>query len=564
MKWWGWGDENVEFDMAPRPDLWRYIQSQLNMADDVPVTPPVAFENIKLPEPKTNGGFLGDIGALAVAASAKERLIHAMGKSFRDLWRVRHGLVPYAPDCVVYPESEADVCALVQAAGRHGVHLIPFGGGSNIAGCLEPARPLSRMTVSVDMRRMNRLLALDTESETARFETGVMGPHLEAQLNRAGYTLGHFPDSFLFSTLGGWVATRSAGMQSDRYGKIEDMVLAIRMVTPAGTIETREVPKASNGIDVRAFCIGSEGTLGIITEVLLAVHRAPERKATYGYLFPNFTSGLAAMRECRRAGCVPVLTRLNDPNKTALSFAYRTRQPVWKRQVGKLVKAYIAGVRRIRLEEACLMLAGFEGTPRTFARGRDAAEAVYRKYGAVRLGAEPGRAFQKGKYDFPYLRDFLLDRGVVADVSETATVWRKIAGVYHAARASIANAIAAEGMPGWVGCHISHSYHSGASLYFTFAFTGSSRQEEVLSQYLRVKRAAEDAFLASGATLSHHHAVGYEHLPWLERDVSAAGMAGIRGLKQGLDKDDLMNPGKLAAGFGFADWGLGPGEARKK
>jgi alkyldihydroxyacetonephosphate synthase len=197
--------------------------------------------------------------------------VHAVGKSFRDLWRVRHGEVPYAPDCVAYPVSEAEVCTLVRAAQRHGVHLVPFGGGSNIAGCLEPPRPVTRLVVSVDMRRMDRLLELDTESETARFEAGILGPRLEAALDRAGYTLGHFPDSFLFSTLGGWIATRSAGMQSDRYGKIEDMVVALRMVTPAGPIETRTVPKASNGIDVRAFCVGSEGTLGIITEAVLSV-----------------------------------------------------------------------------------------------------------------------------------------------------------------------------------------------------------------------------------------------------------------------------------------------------
>jgi alkyldihydroxyacetonephosphate synthase len=408
----------------------------------------------------------------------------------------------------------------------------------------------------VDMRRMNRLLALDRDSETARFQAGVLGPQLERELNGHGYTLGHFPDSFLFSTLGGWVATRSAGMQSDRYGKIEDMVLAVRMVTPAGTIETRQVPKASNGIDVRGFCIGSEGTLGIITEVLLPVHRIAERRATFGYLFPDFTSGTAAMRACQRQGCVPVLARLNDIHKTGLSFAFRSRSSTIKRSLSTVFKAYIRHVRRFDPNRACLMLTGFEGTRDVFERDRAAVEAIYRQHGAIGLGGEPGRAFEKGKYDFPYLRDFLLDRRIVSDVSETAAVWSRLPEVYETTRRAIEQAIAREGVSGWVGCHISHTYHSGASLYFTFAFPGSSRDADVLPQYLRVKKAAEDAFIASGATLSHHHAVGYEHLPWLERDISAAGMVGLRALKQGLDRDDVMNPGKLGAGLTFAEWGL--------
>jgi alkyldihydroxyacetonephosphate synthase len=286
------------------------------------------------------------------------------------------------------------------------------------------------------------------------------------------------------------------------------------------------------------------------------VHRVAERKGTFGYLFPNFASGMAAMRQCQRDGCVPVLARLNDPNKTALSFAFRRRSSAVKHQASRLLRLYLRRVRGFDLDRVCLMLTGFEGTRAAFDRDRSAVEKIYRQHGAVSLGAEPGRAFEKGKYDFPYLRDFLLDRGVVSDVSETAAVWSRLPAVYETTYRAIQAAIAREGARGWVGCHISHTYHSGASLYFTFAFTAPGREEDVLPQYLRVKKASEDAFIASGATLSHHHGVGYEHLPWLERDVSPAGMAGLRALKQGLDRDDVMNPGKLGAGLTFAEWGL--------
>jgi len=326
MKWWGWGDESIEFDISSRPALWQYLSTNFKIPDQGQVVPPVSFDSIHLPAQKTNRIFATELacrlGSKSIGDSKAERLTHAFGKSLRDLWRVRRGIVPYAPDYVAYPACHDDVCVLVDLAMKHRVDLIPFGGGSNIAGCIEPVRQTDRTVVSVDMKAMNRLLSLDAESGTARFEAGALGPHLEDELNRAGFTLGHFPDSFRFSTIGGWVATRSAGMQSDRYGKIEDMVLSVRMATPAGTIETRAVPRASNGIDVNRLCIGSEGTLGIITEIALNVHRLPERKDSYGYLFPDFSSGIQAMYRCQRENCVPVLTRLNDPVKTAVGLSY--------------------------------------------------------------------------------------------------------------------------------------------------------------------------------------------------------------------------------------------------
>jgi len=559
MKWWGWGDESIEFDISNRPALWQYLSTNLKLRDNGQVVPPVSFDSIDLPRQKTNRIFATEIsrrlGPNSIDDSKAERLRHAFGKSLRDLWRVRRGIVPYAPDYVVYPACHDDVCLLLDLAVKHRVHLIPFGAGSNIAGCIEPVRQTDRTVVSVDMAMMNRLLSLDTESETARFEAGALGPHLEDQLNRAGFTLGHFPDSFRFSTLGGWVATRSAGMQSDRYGKIEDMVLSVRMATPAGTIETRSVPKASNGIDVNRLCIGSEGTLGIITEILLDVHRLPERRESYGYLFPNFASGVQAMYRCQRERCVPVLTRLNDPVKTALSFAYRKRQPFLRHQAGRLLKLYIEKIRAIDLQKSCLMIVAFEGDRQSFASERRRADSIYRKLGAVPLGASPGRAFQEGKYDFPYLRDYLLARGVLADVSETSTLWSKLLPLYESSRDAIQRAIDTEGSPGLVGCHVSHTYHAGASLYFTFGFGAKAGDE--MGQYLRIKKAAQDSFLEHGATLSHHHAVGYEHLPWLERDISMAGLTAIEGLKSALDPLSIMNPGKLARGFGFEEWGLG-------
>ncbi|HEY7027113.1 MAG TPA: FAD-binding oxidoreductase, partial [Gemmatimonadales bacterium] len=299
MKWWGWGDEQTEFDISDKPELWPFIRESVGISGEGDRTPPVQFDDLTLPLPRINSAFRaalgGTLGGDRLFTNKRERLVHAYGKSFRDLWRIRRGIVEAAPDGVIYPETEAEVATLIAAAADHDVVLIPFGAGSNIAGCVEAAHDERRMVVALDLRRMDQVLELDAESGTARIQAGVMGPHMEQQLNAQGFTLGHFPDSFLFSTLGGWIATRSAGMQSDRYGKIEDMVVALRMVTPSGTIETRTVPRSSNGIDVKHLCIGSEGTLGVITEAVMQVHRIPEIRLPYGYLFPDFEEGVNAI-----------------------------------------------------------------------------------------------------------------------------------------------------------------------------------------------------------------------------------------------------------------------------
>jgi alkyldihydroxyacetonephosphate synthase len=357
-----------------------------------------------------------------------------------------------------------------------------------------------------------------------------------------GMTLGHFPDSFLHSTLGGWIATRSAGMQSDKYGKIEDMVIALRMVTPEGVLATRTVPKSSNGIDVNHLCIGSEGTLGVITEATLQVHPRPESRLVPAYLFPEFEAGLQAMRECVRKECMPSMVRLNDPDKTALSLAFKPPSSRLSQAASKIFKRYLQ-VKGFDLPRACLMLTSFEGRGTDVTRQSRQVDAIYRKFGGVSLGASSGRSFEATKYDFPHIRDFLLERDATTDVSETATVWSNILPLYQATMKAIRDGVLESGVPPWSGCHISHTYRSGASLYFTFGFMQQRGHE--MEQYLNVKRAAQQSFIDGGATLSHHHAVGTEHLPWLSADISPLGVKAIAAIKHGLDPDNIMNPGRL-------------------
>ena len=558
MKWWGWGYEDVTFDDSTKPELWPYLKRELGV-DEIRWEKPVAFEDVTLPEQKNNEAFLAAIGAGLgegqIVDDKKSRLVHAAGKSFRDLWLMRHGQVQFAPDCVVYPDTEEDVALVVRAAHEHGVVLVPFGGGSNIAGCLVPSDRGGRMVVSLDMCRMHRVLEVDRYSLTARIQPGVYGQHLEDQLAEHGVTLGHFPDSFLHSTLGGWVATRSAGMQSDIYGKIEDMVISLRMVTPSGTIITRTVPKSSNGIDIKHLCIGSEGILGVITEVVVQVHHKPEKEDWYGWLFPDFKSGLDAIHECHRADCMPTVTRLNDPKKTALSFAFKHPKTGIKDKIAKAFKWYIGNVKKIDFNQCCLMVVKYEGTPQAFNRIKNRVTAIYKKHRGVCLGAEPGRSFAKVKFDFPHLRDYVMDRSIMADVSETATTWDNLRTLHESGLADVEQAIKDTGVDAWVGCHLSHSYRTGASLYFTFGCL--QREGREIEQYLYVKKAAEDAFMKNGGTLSHHHAVGTEHLPWVEEDLSPTGLKAVKALKAGLDPNDIMNPGKIIPSEKpLDDWGL--------
>ncbi len=558
MKWWGWGHEDVSFSDADKPKLWPYLSGELGL-EQVEPTPPVQFDDVHLPAAKENAPFLAALrDALSgdqVSVDKKDRLIHAAGKAFRDLFRLRRGQVDFAPDLVVFPASEDDVVAIVKAAHEHNAVLIPFGGGSNIAGCIEPKDRDGRFIVSLDMCRMHRVLAVDKKSLLARIEAGVYGPHMEEQLEAEGVTLGHFPDSFVHSTLGGWVATRSAGMQSDKYGKIEDMVIALRMVTPSGTIVTRTVPNTSNGIDVRSLCVGSEGILGVITEVTMQVHRLPEYKKFEGWLFPDFESGIHAIHECMRHGTMPIITRLNDPGKTALSAAFKKVEPPLKQKIGAVMKWYLRNIKGIDFTKCCMMTTAYEGDYDTFHMQRRESNRVFRKHGGVNLGEGPGNSFKEAKYDFPHVRDYLMDRGVMGDVSETATTWDNLHNLYTKTLANIQKAIRDTGVDPWVGCHISHNYHTGASLYFTFGCRQIEGRE--LDQYLYIKKAAEDSFLQNGGTVSHHHAIGTEHLPWIEADLSTTGVKAVRAIKDGLDPKGVMNPGKILPGPDpLREWGL--------
>jgi alkyldihydroxyacetonephosphate synthase len=448
------------------------------------------------------------------------------------------------PDVVVRPGTEDAVSAIVQAAMRFDAVVIPFGGGSSISGSLEAPSTETRPVISVDLERLNQVLEIDATSRLARVQAGVFGPHLEEQLAARGYTFGHFPDSFTHSTLGGWIATRSSGMQSDRYGDIADMTKGLRAVTPAGTLVTRPIPATSTGPSIREMVLGSEGRLGIITEATVHVRRIPEKRVILGYLFPTFSVGLAAMQEIASGEYSVSVTRVSDAHETQFSFAMRVLPSLTDKLQSHALRLFLRRRLSWDLNDMCLSFVGYEGSERHVSAQRRAVGKLVKRHGGLCIGSGPGALYDQKKFDIPYIRDYLLDRGAPGDVSETATTWSGLMPLYDAVTTAANGAFDQLSVKGYLMCHLSHSYHAGACLYFTFSF-GATSPDAMVSEYELVKSAIQQAFVDNGATLSHHHAVGTEHAQWLEQDISAPGVAMLEALFAGTDPGQHLNPGKI-------------------
>jgi alkyldihydroxyacetonephosphate synthase len=550
MKWWGWGVEGVSFHHEDKPAFRPFLMKIIDLDVNTPPVSPMSLEDLSIPAPLIRDQLLAEltdaVGADNVVQDDLDRIVHTYGKSATDLLRVRAGDIPRVPDVVVYPGNEADVRLIVDCAVAADGVIIPYGGGTSFSGSLRPPEGETRPVISLDLGRLNQLIDVDEESGLARIQAGAQGPDLEEQLGDQGWTLGHYPDSFTHSTLGGWVATRSSGMQSDKYGDISDVARGMRVVMPGKVLEVRPIPATSTGPSVREMVLGSEGRLGVITEVTVQVRRIPEVRVILGYLFPSWEAGLAAMQEISTSDAHPSITRVSDARETAFSFA--TRKKSSGISISSLISKGLMKVLERRgwnLDEVCLSFIGYEGGKAHVARQKKIVKDVVGKHGGILVGKGPGVLYDQKKFDTPYIRDFLLDRGAIADVSDTAAPWSKLMPLYKNVMAAAEKAFAQVGVTGWIMCHLSHSYYSGACLYFTFGFKHDG--VDPLGQYERVKNAVQQAFVDSGGTLSHHHGVGTEHAAWLEQDISAPGIHMIDGLLTSMDPGRNFNPGKIIA-----------------
>jgi alkyldihydroxyacetonephosphate synthase len=536
MKWWGWGDP------ARKPALPAAALSALRGLLNAPErrSEPVPLDQVRMAEPRlgkrARSGLEQAVGQAQLRDDREARLLHTAGKGYPDLVRMRSGAAEQAPDAVVYPGSEQEVAAVLELCAAEGVAVVPFGGGTSVVGGVEPIRDGFDALVSLDLGRMSDLSRIDHRSLLAEMGPGLRGPQVEQALARSGLTLGHFPQSYEYATVGGWVATRSAGQASTGYGKIEEMVVGLRAISPAGPVELKAVPATAAGPDLRELLVGSEGVLGVITSATLKVRPAPEQRRYEGWVFKSFPEGAEAFRRLEQDGAAPDVARLSDEVETMVSLQLASGGSVGQRAG----RAYI---RARGFEGGCLAILGFEGESGKIVRRRAHAARIMRSAGGLSLGTRPGRAWERQRYEGPYLRDALLDNCIMVETLETSATWSGLMELYGAVGQGIRGALEERGTPALVMCHVSHLYSSGASLYFTFF--AAQQQGSELEQWQAAKSAATDAIVAAGGTITHHHAVGRDHAPWLPREIGAEGIELLRAAKQRLDPEGILNPGKL-------------------
>jgi len=538
-KWWGWGQEDESYHLPDPERFWSYLRERLG--DTRPAPRLESLAGIALTPSRLSSGVLSELGRAAgqesVSTEAGDRARFSLGKGYKDLVRIRRGEVPNPTDAVVRPQTEEQVLEVLRIARREGLAIVPFGGGTSVVGGVEPAG--ERPSITLDLAGLSRPLGIDRRSATATVQAGIMGPDLERFLNAAGFTLGHFPQSFMYSTVGGWIATRSAGQNATLYGTATDRVQSLRLAHPEGVLATPDVPAAAAGPDLVQLIAGSEGTLGVITQATLRLAPLPEAQDYRGYLLPSFAEGVEAAREIMQSGLAPAVLRLSDEAETGSTMALRATPRGFAAAAERMGRWYLAR-RGLSLDSGSVLILGFEGAEAEVGAGRAGAKGVLSRHGAVSLGRGAGRAWRRGRYEAPHLRDVLLDRGVMIDTLETATTWERYLPLHAAVRDRLREALGERSV---VMAHLSHSYTDGGSIYYTFLAPQGPGAE--LEQWDRVKAAATDAIVRNGGALSHHHAIGVEHRRWMRGYLGEQGARWLAAVKAALDPEGILNPGKL-------------------
>ena len=529
--WWGWGDP------ANRTPLSKAGLAMLRAElGDAEATPEIPLGAVAMPEARKLPAAIADaVGESAILTSHEHRLRRAAGKGYPDLIRLRAGALERAPDAVVMPASSGEVAAVLEACSGAGVAVVPFGGGTSVVGGVDPFAGAHERVIALDLHRL-RAVEVDPVSMTATLGPGLRGPEAEELLKARGFTTGHFPQSWEYATIGGFAAARSAGQASAGYGRFDEIVTAVGMATPVGELRTLATPHTAAGPALRELILGSEGTLGAITEVSLRVRPVPQERRYEAWMAADFESGRELVRSLAQAGALPDVTRRSAESETRVTLAHAGTHGLR----GTLFDAYLRMRRRRR---GCLVICGWEGEPQAVDRRRAVAAPLLRHGGAAALGEAPGRAWERGRFAGPYLRDELIDLGYLIETLETSHAWSRLDDLYRAVGGALDGALRAQGTPPIVMCHLSHAYRDGASLYFTFA--ARARPGEEIEQWRAAKTAACEAIVATGATITHHHAVGRDHAPYMSAEVGETGIEALRALKVRLDPAGIMNPGKL-------------------
>lgn len=552
LRWNGWGPVNQPDPLPDGAPAWDWIARELGLTPPLARTPALPLTQISLPasrlDEETRAELVRICGGNQVHVDDYERAFHARGKSYHDLLHLRAGNLAGAPDAVVYPRSADEMQAVVSLAAAHGLALVPYGGGSSVVGGVTGREEgETRVCLSVDTTHMSALLAVDDTAMTATAQAGIYGPALDRALAEHGVRLGHYPQSFEYSTLGGWIAARGAGQNSNRYGKAEKWLVSAEVATPAGLWRTEATPASAAGPNLNQLLAGSEGTLGIITQATFRLHETPDAEDYRGFMFRTFEEGVAVIRRIVQAEIPVAMLRLSDADET---YFFRTLASAGheKGLKDRLADAFLKwkGLDG----RPCVMLTGLEGDEATVSYARDRIARIAAAGGGTHVGKSPGERWKQGRFHGPMVRDPMLDHGLGVDTLETSTFWSNIETLHARVTEAIDAAMKATLPPGQRGivmAHVSHSYLDGASLYFTFVFPRrlDDGLDGEVEQWLAIKRAASDAILAHGGTISHHHGVGTDHAPWLAQEKGPRGMEVLRAVKASLDPGGVMNPGKL-------------------
>ena len=523
MAWDAWGDPALA---KPLSGGIRALLEQALGVSGTEVTAPTIDEVRLAPStlPQSHcDGLSAIVGEHYLRTGDHDRILHAGGKSTPDLLR-RKQIDQDAPDAVILPGNEDEIGAVLGYCSRHHIAVVPFGGGTSVVGGLDPIRGDFESVVTLDLRRLDALHWLDEISGEAELGAGVTGPQAEELLGQRGFSLGHFPQSFRFASIGGFAATRSSGQDSAGYGRFNDMVRGMHVITPAGPLDLGRAPASAAGPDLRELFCGSEGLFGVITRVRVRVHPVPEAVRYEAWSFPDFSTGAEALRAAIQTGTGPTVLRLSDEVETGVNLA----------------TTHSIGEQRIT--GGCLGITVFEGSADHADSRHAETRAVLAARGGTSLGEDPAKAWEQGRFDAPYLRDSLLRSGALCETLETATNWANIGRLKAAVTEALTSALTASGTSALVMCHISHVYPTGACLYFTVV---AGQRGDVAAQWRAAKVAASDAIVANGGTITHHHAVGADHRHWMPAEIGELGVQILRAVKQTVDPAGILNPGKL-------------------
>jgi alkyldihydroxyacetonephosphate synthase len=547
LRWNGWGWIAQRDRLAAHDAFWTWLAQELGMPGLL-ATPPRPLEELVLPASRLTAGeravLIALLGADRVREGAHERAFHARGRSYRDLLGLRAGDLDLVPDAVLYPRGQGEVLAVLMLANEAGIAVVPFGGGTGVAGATLADPCGFKSVLALDLTGMDRVIEIDTVGGTATLQAGISGMALEQALKARGATLGHYPQSFEFSTLGGWIAHRGAGQMLPRYGTAENWLLSARLATPRGLFSTEAVPASATGPRLSQLIVGSEGAFGVITDATVRIRSAPAFADYRGYLFRDFASGAAAIRTVMQNEIPAAMLVLSDAQETRFCRAFNalSDRQGWSDRLADARREFNGFD-----DAACALVTGFEGTRTEIRESVGRVAAIARRLGAIPLGRSPGERWRAGRFRTPGLRDSMLDRGVGIDTFETAASWSRLDALHASVCQALTAALRANALKpdadGIVLARIAHAYRDGASLEFSVIFP--RRLDGEIEQWQAIKTAACDAIVAHGGTISHHHGIGTEHLRWMEMEKGALGLEVLRAIKQVFDPKGILNPGKL-------------------